>query len=498
MTAERRPRRISPSLGLALLLIALGFALRLWHLDFQSIWRDEADSLEFTSSFVSLRKLFTQPGHNAPLYYALLAGWQTAAGRDLISARFFSALWGTCGLALLWALCRRFIQPEAAGWALLFAACSPFWVWYSQEARVYAPLLTTALLVSWLYLDALERGGMRRWAGCVLGMAMLVYLHFMALWLVPAYFIMGILLRPRGRGGWPAWAAAMAVLCLPAVPLAGWGMPLLLSSLFQTGHAPASWGDMTAGLVLGFTIGPSGRLPAWLAAPALFLALLGTAGIWLAPRLAPQRLLLAPRLAPQRLLLALLAWLGVPAVGLMALSMVKPLFAERYLIFTLPALLLLMALGTAWLRRTWRPLAVAAVAAVLTASLIGIAVQDTQTIKPDFRGAAGYFLAHRQAGDLVLFLIPQAQNAFAYYAPADGAAYAPAPFANGLPPAELDTAIRRLVGEHRRVWLVESEPAWWDRAGAVRAWLCAHARGSREIAFHLITLIEYSGVQSFP
>lgn len=486
MTVERRPRRISLSLGLALLLIALGFALRLWHLDFQSIWRDEADSLEFASSFASLRTLFTQPGHNAPLYYTLLAGWQTAAGRGLTSARFFSVLWGTCGLALMWVLCRRFVQPAAAVWALLFAACSPFWVWYSQEARVYAPLLTAALLVSWLYLDALERGGMRRWAGYVLGMAVLVYLHFMALWLVPAHLIMGILLRPTGRGGWPAWAAAMAALCLPAVPLAGWGMPLLLSS-FQTGHAPASWGDMTAGLVLGFTIGPSGRLPAWFAMPALFLALLGAAGIWL-----------APRLTPRRVLLALLAWLGVPAVGLMALSTVKPLFAERYLIFTLPALLLLMALGTAWLWRTWRPLAIAVVAAVLAANLTGIAIQGTQTIKPDFRGAAGYFLAHRQAGDLVLFLIPQAQNAFAYYAPAVEAVYAPAPFANGLPPAELDTAMRRLVGEHRRVWLVESEPAWWDRAGAVRAWLSAHAESSREIAFHLVTLIEYTGVQSFP
>jgi len=486
VTAERRPGGRFSSYALALLLIALGFALRLWHLDFQSIWRDEADSLEFASSLASLRMLFTQPGHNAPLYYTMLAGWQMIAGRGLISARFFSALWGTCGLALLWALCRRFVHPAAAVWALLFAACSPFWIWYSQEARAYAPLLALALLVSWLYLDALGRGGIWRWAGYVLGMAVLVYLHFMALWLVPAHLLMGILLRPKGRGGWPAWAAAMAALCLPAVPLAGWGMPLLLSS-FQTGHAPASWGDMTAGLALAFTLGPSGRLPAWLAMPALFLALLGTAGIWLTPRL-------TSRCVP----LALLLWLGVPAVGLMALSTVKPLFAERYLIVTLPALLLMMALGTAWLWRAWRPLALGAVAAVLAASLLGIAVQGTQTIKPDFRGAARYFMAHRQAGDLVLFLIPQAQGAFSYYAPAEEAIYAPAPFANGLPPAELDAAMRRLVGERQRVWLVESEPAWWDRAGAVRAWLSTHAEGSREIAFHLVTLIEYTGVRSSP
>lgn len=486
MIPEGRPRGISLSLGLALLLIALGLALRLWHLDFQSIWRDEADSLEFASSLASLRTLFTQPGHNAPLYYTLLAGWQTIAGRGLFSARLFSVLWGTCGLALLWALCRRFVHLDAAVWALLFAACSPFWIWYSQEARVYAVLLTFSLLVSWLYMDALEHGGIQRWAGYVLGMAVLVYLHFMALWLVPAHLIMGALLRPRGWGGWPAWAVSMAALCLPAVPLAGWGMPLLLSS-FQTGHAPASWGDMIAGLALGFTLGPSGRLPAWLVMPALFLTLLGAAGGWL-----------TPRLTSRRMILALLTWLVVPAAGLMALSLWKPLFAERYLIFTLPALLLLMALGTAWLWRTWRPLALAATAAVLAASLIGVAVQGTQVIKPDFRGAAGYFLAHRQAGDLVLFLIPPAQSAFAYYAPAEGVVYAPAPFANGLPPAKLDAAMRRLVDEHSRVWLVESEPAWWDRAGAVRSWLSAHADNSREIAFHLVTLIQYEGVQRSP
>ncbi|MGQ9516505.1 MAG: glycosyltransferase family 39 protein [Anaerolineae bacterium] len=486
MTRERRPRGISPVLEFALLLIALGFALRLWHLDFQSIWRDEADSLEFASSSASLRMLFTRPGHNAPLYYTLLAGWQALAGRGLFSARLFSVLWGVCGLALLWAFCRRFVHPEAAIWALLFAVCSPFWVWYSQEARVYALLLTTALLVTWLYTAALERGGIRRWAGYVLGMAVLVYLHFMALWLVPAHLVMGLILRPKGRGGWRAWGITMAALFLPALPLAGWGFPLLLSS-FQTGHAPASWGDMIAGLVLGFTLGPSGRVPAGLAMPALFLALLGMAGIWLTPR--------QPR---RRASAVLTAWLMVPAVGLMALSSWKPLFAERYLIFVLPALLLLMGLGAARLWRVWRPLALAASTAVLAASAAGLIVQSTQIIKPDFRGTAEYFREHRQAGDLVLFLIPQAQGAFAYYAPAGDAVYAPAPYANGLRPEELDGELRRLVQGHRHVWLVESETEWWDHAGRLRAWLSAHAGRSREIAFHLVTLVEYEDIQLPP
>lgn len=486
MILERRPRGISPALWFALLLIALGFALRLWHLDFQSIWRDEADSLEFASSLASLRMLFTQPGHNAPLYYAFLAGWQALAGGGLFSARFFSVLWGTCGLALLWAFCRRFIYPEAAIWTLLFAVCSPFWVWYSQEARVYAPLLTTALLVTWLYIAALERGGIRRWAGYALGMAILVYLHFMALWLVPAHLVMGLILRPRGRGGWRIWGITMAALCLPALPLAGWGLPLLLSS-FQTGHAPASWGDMIAGLVLGFTLGPAGRVPAGLAMPALFLALLGTADIWLAPR--------RPR---RRASAALVAWLMMPALGLMTLSSWKPLFAERYLIFVLPALLLLMGLGTARLWMIWRPLALVASTAVLAASAAGLIVQGTQVIKPDFRGTAEYFLEHRQAGDLVLFLIPQAQGAFGYYAPAGDAVYASAPYANGLRSEELDSRLRRLVQGHRRVWLVESEPGWWDRAGRLRAWLSTHAGRYREIAFHLVTLVEYEDVQLPP
>ena len=64
-----------PRLAL-LLVILLAFGLRLYHLDYQSLWRDEVDALLFARQGIAeLLPLFKTPGHNGPLYYVMLHFW---------------------------------------------------------------------------------------------------------------------------------------------------------------------------------------------------------------------------------------------------------------------------------------------------------------------------------------------------------------------------------------------------------------------------------------
>ncbi len=84
-----RPRKAA-QLGrgvFVLVLILVSFGVRLGSLDAQSIWRDEADSLRFAASPAQIVEMLRTPGHNAPLYYLLLHGWQRLAGPTLVAAR---------------------------------------------------------------------------------------------------------------------------------------------------------------------------------------------------------------------------------------------------------------------------------------------------------------------------------------------------------------------------------------------------------------------------
>lgn len=71
---------------LAFVLVALGFGLRLFHLDAQSFWYDEACSAAIAkgtlAQIVSNRFLDVHP----PLYYLLLHWWKAISESD--SSRF--------------------------------------------------------------------------------------------------------------------------------------------------------------------------------------------------------------------------------------------------------------------------------------------------------------------------------------------------------------------------------------------------------------------------
>src|SRR5438034_774575 len=168
---RRLPSRRATVASVAIL-VALGAALRLYRLESQPIWLDEATSLHFAHQ--SLRSLWNwravaDPG-NPPLYYSLLHWWLRFGDREG-TLRLPSALLGITTIPFVYALGRT-VRDHMLGvvTALLFVV-SPFQVWYAQEARGYAMLTlgaTVALLgVAWL-LRHPERSGRFREAGWAL------------------------------------------------------------------------------------------------------------------------------------------------------------------------------------------------------------------------------------------------------------------------------------------------------------------------------------------
>jgi len=148
----------------ALLLITLaGLSLRLYKLNDESLWLDEAIAYKAATRF-TVRELLSGEQRvigSPPLHYLVLKLWMRFAGITSGSARLLSALLGA-GTVLLLGLCTEelFGRPSALLGTLLLSFSATH-VYFSQEVRMYALLGVEAVLS--LYLIArLQRDNRQR------------------------------------------------------------------------------------------------------------------------------------------------------------------------------------------------------------------------------------------------------------------------------------------------------------------------------------------------
>ena len=329
-------------------LIGLAFALQVIGLGFESLWRDEIDAIRFASQPLdNLLRFFVVPGQNGPLYYLLLRPWLLLAGRSEVALRFFSVAFGTLAIPLIYRLGRRLFPslPALALLAALLAATSPYLVWYGQEGKMYTLVVALVLFAMDRYLAALARGGWHRWFLYVVGTTVALYVHLIAALMVLVQVIVFFFMDGQTRRTrWKPWLASMAVLTVPYLPLLRWQLPLILTPGASTGYPFVPLPEMLLSLLANYSLGVVHGEVRWRL--ALFVGLLLAAGLaWQGQR---SRL---------RTLALLVCWLLVPVLGFFVITLVRPMYTARYLIFVLPAYLLLLAAGGVAVGRLSRLLA---------------------------------------------------------------------------------------------------------------------------------------------
>jgi 4-amino-4-deoxy-L-arabinose transferase-like glycosyltransferase len=174
-------RRSEP---LVLVLAWLAFSLRVFGLDFQSLWRDEVDALRFaTRALPELIETFRRPGENGPVYFLALRPWLAAGGHSEFALRFPSAGLGTLAVVVIFVLVRRLSGGRPAFISALLAATAPYLIWYGQEAKMYAALTLLVPLSLWLTIEAAQRGGLWRWLLLYFVTTFCFYTHCWLHWL---------------------------------------------------------------------------------------------------------------------------------------------------------------------------------------------------------------------------------------------------------------------------------------------------------------------------
>jgi mannosyltransferase len=456
-------------IGLILLLIlALGALLRIVNLGSDSIWLDEAYSIQFARLPVAqlLDETASSDVH-PPLYYLLLHYWIKLFGDSEAAARALSALFGILAILVIYRLA-AFLFDRATGLlSALLLALSLFHIEFAQEARMYALLALLSLCSLYFFLRLFdEQRRASALVGYVLTTSLLMHTHVYGFFIVIAenlflfslYFSRPEMLK-RMFKRWLVLQAALVVLFLP------W-LSIMLRQFERVQHGFWIPQPTLNFLRLTWMTYAGSTLLAYLFIPLVALGLLSrrerqqsdqhsTAEEHLSVRTRAERgLSFSEREKSWLLLLWFLSPIIIPFVLSQFLSSI---YLPKYTIAASTAFLILAARGIMSIRADRARV-------VLVAVLIGLSFVNMRAYwsaphKDFWRESAGYFDRTALAGDLVLFHQESGEVPFRYYSKRADVKAVPFPdYQTQLTTENVGPKLREAIDGHTRVWLVVSHP----------------------------------------
>lgn len=134
---------------LLILIICLGAFLRLYNLEFQSIWDDEIVTMIESDPTLSLRDayhIYKDMDNMPPLYFIILRILFKLFGYTSLILRGFSAFLGIASLWAIYKLGKELINKNAGLFAAALLSVNYFHLFYSQEGRPYSFLVLFTIL----------------------------------------------------------------------------------------------------------------------------------------------------------------------------------------------------------------------------------------------------------------------------------------------------------------------------------------------------------------
>jgi uncharacterized membrane protein len=527
--------RLSPTTILTLgIIIALAAMLRLYHLDFQSFWDDEIASLAYAAP-QDVWRFWNDAGPpgedtvpagfwgvieasqwepNPPLYWLGLHYW-LALGTGAFTVRLFSALLGVLFVPGMYLCARELFGPRVALGTALFAALSPFHIWYSQEARPYALMMTLSVAASLMFWHILRRHTWRHYAAyaVVTGLGVLTFSYMV--FVVLSHTLCLVLQWKKYRGLLKRWAVVLTIVALCFLPVMAYKL-----YVFAYHYGPEAPTGIHAGLgrFLNQHIGTPKEINLLAIAYTLFTF---SVGFSVGPsvhefhisRDLAQLWPYVPQLAP---LLLVFFWLFL--MGLVSLFKEKDKFwfvsssffipiisafviakytnityNVRYVGMSIPMYFIIISSGIFFFKNSW--MRYISIAIVIIGSLYALNNYYfvEKYAKEDVRSVLTYIRKNTGANDLVFVL--SSFSPYRYYASADrtvprisetqrfhyyqGEKVVFFPLSRGQVaafsrPGALADAMTRLLQGYSRVWVVANPRYHIDPEGRLRQYLASH------------------------
>ena len=518
------------------ILTLVGGWLRVILLDNQGLWLDEAFSIWVSSHSVGeMLQWIVKIDQHPPLYYLLLHYWIKLNGDTPYDVRLLSALFGAATIPIIYLIGKRMSGAVMGLAAALFLAISPFNIRFAQETRMYTLLTFNAAAAIYALVRLLTDSRSVR----PIGSQFREYLHA---WRtsVPVEPDTGgdfsYKDKTRNQTGWRAIIFRHRWLPIQTIETdLAWVAFIVFSAATMLSHNtavlfPLATNIFVLGLMLFQRGKKSGSLPAfqapsfgnwmksqigifllwspwifafvkqasrvyqefWIPEPGwdtviqtlrsfLDYSIVGQASqgmiIWILYALVLGFGLVHYRKKfPSFLFLA--ALFVIPFLGELIVSIRRPIFYDRTLIWTTIPLILMLAAGIAQLR--FRLLMIIVLGIFCTNNLFSTADYYRFMQKEEWSYTAGYIAYFVQKDDLILFNASWVQIPFDYYFTTYENQYSLQVEKHGVPvdmfdsdvlePKMTESDIPRLISYlsgRKRVWLVYSHNWYTDPMGLI-------------------------------
>lgn len=419
-----------------MLLMLVAWSIRLYQLGSMSLWWDETlswtraqqDVLTIISNQIEIQGLVTRDLH-PPFYFLLLHFTVKLFGASEFALRAVSVFANLLTIPLLYTIARWLARkggipyPTRIGYlTAVFAAFSPFYVWYSQETRPYATLLLLSLLTVYTLLKSMDMRTRRRrlyFLAFCLTLLLTMATNYLAFVLLPFFALIPRIFSKRSRLWWGcsalllgAFAVAMLILPSAATALAG-------SESSGPQYQPLA--IILRDVVNSFVVGVTANIEevAWFDLLIATQWVLGVSATIHIPR------------RDARIAIFLVSFLVLPILCLQLGSLLRPLYLNsRYLITISPAFYIGLAFGVNGLAvRASRGEQLKSVRYVVATSVaVGIFISGVMNslenyfynptyAKDDHKGWAELLRERALPNDFLILNAPHAETIYKYYAP---------------------------------------------------------------------------------
>jgi uncharacterized membrane protein len=399
-------------------LLSLSIGLR------QSVWFDEAYSIQLAKQSVSQLLALTAVDTHPPLYYLILKAWASIFGWSELALRSLSlvAFGGAVATGAL--LVKRMFGARIALVALGVMVVSPFLLRYGFEIRMYALASFIGVVATYVLVLAVEmKASAARWRlyalYALLVAAGMYTLYYMAmLWLAHVAWL--VWREWRGRRSvksllqtpWLIAYGAAAALFLPWLPV--------LAQQMRGGALTSVAQPMTLDNLMSIISFYTVYQPVWRLGP--FLSVLVVGAIILIGWLTARTLRLVTD-AQRSYLVLLMFYTLVPIAFLTLVGFFRPMYLERYMSHVAigGSLLLGVMIGTVYphVRRgkRWLIGLLLAIFLVGTSTLIGIGNFNFQRLLSPSMNQVANRIVSCTGGSRVLAADPYAAIELNYYLP---------------------------------------------------------------------------------
>ncbi|MGV8086217.1 MAG: glycosyltransferase family 39 protein [Candidatus Woesearchaeota archaeon] len=413
--------QIKSSFWIIILILFLAAIVRIVDISNESYWVDEILTIRQGQATASTLNLYLEGEMHMPLYIFLMWGWIHIFGISEIATRIFSAIFGIFSVYIIYLIGKKLFNKKIGIYSSLILALSPIAVYYSQEARLYSMFMFIVLLSFYTFILYLEKGERKYLIWYIIINILMLYTNIFA-FVVLGIHALWVLIKNRLRLKEIVIALAISVLSL---------IPIIMRIAVQYSNfdkSDKSWLLPSIDKIIMMLIHYAGGIGLLIVECVIIIL-----GIFFCRR---KNKVINNNINTKNYttkktknyntknktgntdaenknnILILIAWAIIPIIMVFILSIIQPLYHERYLLFTLPAYILIISFYISEFKYSYQKILIILIILLSSYSLI---IQHQNVDKDNWRSVSKFLKDNVKEDDYLLITPYYHQESLTYY-----------------------------------------------------------------------------------